>query len=457
MNKNSNNPQPNPKTKNNKHLLTAKYQRANRKEPQPGSILKGRFLLIQHLASGGTSDIFQAKDLLAASIDEHSSIIAIKIPRADAISQVNLRYMMALHETKLARQLRHENIVTIYDCDRDGGTFFITMEYFAGEPLVQRLLRSPQHNLSPREAFAITRTVATALAAIHDKGFVHSDVKPGNILLGCDGSIKLIDFSTARPDSANQQASAFDHRNYSGFSPAYASPELLMDAPAHPADDVYSLACIAYEMLTGHHPFERLPATEAMQKGLHPPRRQPLSRQQWKTLRKGLELDRKRRFQDIESFATQLCGPARNRRRLLSVVALALALGTAIATHVSHLQDQQSERLALLRLAEQIDQVHIVAASIRAAPPTERTQALAQAERLAEPFRSAALGLVAEDVAAAFHQRAEHERRMGETPNLVEQLRRELEELRRYYPAASYIEKSSNAISSINQTYTTSK
>lgn len=408
----------------------------------PGAVLKGRFLLTQLLAAGGTSDIFQAKDLLTAHFAEESSTLAIKIPRASTVEKASLRYAMTLHETICARRLRHDNIIAIHDCDRDADTYFITMEHVPGEPLSERLLRSSHRQLPLREALEITRAIASALSALHEQGLVHSDVKPGNILLERNGGIKLIDFSTARPRAVGAHQATADLKSYSGYSPAYASPELLADEPAHPADDVYSLACVAYEMLTGHHPFGRLSAAEAAHRGLRPQRRSPLTTQQWRTLRRGLDFDRDQRFQDIGSFAKRLCELPRSRHHLpATALVLALLAGGAATILTPLLQKHAREHQALLALAAQLEQLELVTAEIRAAPPPERVRALARVEQLNEPFRSAALGLVAEDVAATLHSRIEQELRMGQGAHFPERLTQELSELRLRYPAARHIEK----------------
>lgn len=416
------------------------------KNPAQGTVLKGRFLLSELIASGGTSDIFRAKDLLAAHVDERSSELVVKVPRPSAVQQGRLRYAMALHETSCARRVRHEGVVTVHDCDRDGGVFFVTMEHLPGETLAERLQRSPGRHLPPHEALHIVRAVAAALKATHEQGLVHSDIKPANIMLGPDGAVKLIDFSTARPFARAGERAAPDYSNYSGYSPAYASPEVLADAAPHPSDDVYSLACIAYEALTGRHPFDRMTSADAAQKALVPARHKALSRQQYSALKQGLAFTRASRFQDARSFVAALERPPILRRQALAALACTIVGAAAWAVAAPRLEQFAQEQHTLRTLAAQLAQTEQVVAEIRAAPPTQRPRTLERTTQLPEPFRSAALGLVGEEVAASLQQRIDQELRIDGASADVEQLRQELLALRALYPAADRLNKAEDLL-----------
>src|SRR5690606_858467 len=129
--------------------------------------------------------------------------------------------------------------------------------------------------LPAEEALRIVRGAAAAPAYAHEKGIVHSDFKPGNGFVTRDGGVKVLDFGIARavrtrPVAAGDET-AFDVGELGALTPAYASPEMLEGQEPVPADDVFALAIVACELLTGRHPFDRMPADEAVREGLKPP------------------------------------------------------------------------------------------------------------------------------------------------------------------------------------------
>ena len=124
--------------------------------------------------------------------------------------------------------------------------------------------------------------MANALAYAHERGFVHCDFKPANVFLTDTAEVKVIDFGIARvfqrPEEETE-ATVFDPGSLGALTPAYASPEMLEHREPDPRDDIYALGCITYELLTGKHPFDRVPALQARSASMKPaaPRR---SRQQ---------------------------------------------------------------------------------------------------------------------------------------------------------------------------------
>lgn len=126
------------------------------------------------------------------------------------------------------------------------------------------------------------------------------------MILADNGQIKVIDFGIARaftrPDDTDMEATRFDPGSLGALTPTYASPEMLEHKEADPRDDIYALACIAYEMLTGRHPFGRMQATEARDGGLVLERRKHMSRRQWKALKSALDFDREKRTSSVSKF-----------------------------------------------------------------------------------------------------------------------------------------------------------
>ena len=211
----------------------------------PGAVLNGRYEIVELLAIGGTSNIYLAHDRLIESAEVGERDVVIKVPRPRDVGGVAIAREMARSEALSTRRIGHDNIVRIHDFGIDGQIAFVVMEYLRGEPLAARLARSPGHRIPQAQAMALIREVGAALAAAHAKGVVHSDLKPGNIFITESGEVRLIDFGTARQARADAESA------YLGYSPAYSSAELLDGQPPCPSDDIYSLACIAYEMLSG--------------------------------------------------------------------------------------------------------------------------------------------------------------------------------------------------------------
>src|SRR5206468_1728275 len=153
-------------------------------------------------------------------------------------------------EAQNAASLNHPNVVSVYDYGEDPSGPYIVMELVDGEDLATILRRNGA--LPPAQAARIAAAVARALAAAHARGIVHRDVKPGNVLIGRDGRVKVVDFGIAR---AVAEAQVTLPGTTLG-SVHYFSPEQARGDPATPASDIYSLGIVLYEMLTGVRPWE---------------------------------------------------------------------------------------------------------------------------------------------------------------------------------------------------------
>lgn len=286
-----------------------------------GDTLNGRFVLEECIGFGGMGTVYKALDLRKLEASDRKPYIAIKVLnvqfRGHPKSLITLQ-----REAKKAQALAHPNIVAVYDFDRDGSVVYLTMEYLAGRPLSQ-LLRAPGFKGMPfMEALRIASGIARALGYAHQQGFVHCDLKPGNIFLTDKGEVKVIDFGIARafhkPED-DAEATVFDPGSLGGLTPAYASPEMVEHREPDPRDDVYGFACITWEMLTGHHPFNRLSGAEARAAGMKLIRPPQLGYRQWRALRAALSFDRASRTPSIEAFMQGL----RGERRAGEYVALA--------------------------------------------------------------------------------------------------------------------------------------
>ncbi len=269
-----------------------------------GSVLQGRFKLIESIGQGGMSAVFKAIDL--RKIETHSSdpYVAVKLLTIPS-SGFGQSLTLLQGEAQKLQSLPHPNIVRVIDCDRDGRTVFMTMEYLTGEPLKRAATLAPDFKgMPPAEAERIIESIASALEFAHRNDIIHGDLKPGNIIITSKGEVKVIDFGIARVMTRSQAGHADDRLGVAGLTPIYASPEMLTHQGPDPRDDVYALACIAHELLTGQHPFDERSALEARDAGMRPARRKEFSRGAFKAITHGLEFDRAKQRPRSPSFST---------------------------------------------------------------------------------------------------------------------------------------------------------
>ena len=271
-----------------------------------GDVLNDRFVLEERVGSGGMSTVYKALDRRKLEADDRNPYVAVKVLNVEFRSHP--QSLIALQrEAKKSQSLAHPNIVRVYDFDRDGDTVYMTMEYLSGKSLAQVFRARNFKGMSQEEAMPILEQIAAALKFAHDNGIVHADFKPANVIITDSGQVKVIDFGIARafqrPDQVDMEATRFDPGSLGALTPTYASPEMLEHQEVDPRDDVYALGCIAYEMLTGRHPFGRMQATEARDGGLQLERRKGLTSRQWKALKGALAFSREKRTPTV----AQLC------------------------------------------------------------------------------------------------------------------------------------------------------
>lgn len=297
------------------------------------TVLKERFVLVKTVGSGGMGNVYLAKDLLREEMEDSDSHIAIKVLNEEC-RRLPGALQSLQREAKKAQTLSHPNIVTVYDFDRDGETAFITMEYIEGESLKEHLRQNTRMPID--KALYVIERVARGLAYAHQQGFVHADIKPANIFLSKSGAVKILDFGIAKAfTEANQEKrSLADDLTDGALTPGYASLEMLQGNTPLPVDDVYSLACMFYEMVRGRHPFIGkdglpMPADVAMAKAAKLEAISGIPRRQMRALRQGLEFERAKRFKDAGEFLDAI--KKRNLKKDLSLLALAAGItGTVI-------------------------------------------------------------------------------------------------------------------------------
>src|SRR5580765_8396597 len=206
--------------------------------------LADRYRIERELGAGGMATVYLAQDL------KHHRPVAIKVLHPELAAALGPERF--LREIEISARLRHPHIVPLYDSGEAGGFLYYVMPQVEGESLRDRLRREKQLPLD--DALQIAREVADALSYAHSRGVIHRDIKPENILLE-SGHAVVADFGIARAVSA----AGHDRLTATGMSigtPMYMSPEQAAgETDLDGRSDLYSLACVLYEMLSGQPPF----------------------------------------------------------------------------------------------------------------------------------------------------------------------------------------------------------
>ncbi len=208
-----------------------------------GKIVLGRYEVKKVLGSGAMGTVFKGWD---PQLERELAIKTIRLETEEAKRQKLVDTL--LREAKTSARFNHPNIVTTYDAANEGGAAFIAMEFVDG--ITVEDLISLRERLEWRQVVPLGAAVARGLATAHSRQLVHQDVKPANILLGHDGSIKVTDFGISQLISS---ASASD--GVVCGTPGYIAPECLEGAGYSPKSDLFALGVLLHECLTGEHPF----------------------------------------------------------------------------------------------------------------------------------------------------------------------------------------------------------
>jgi len=211
----------------------------------PGQVVAERYHILRELGRGGMGAVYLAKDDI---LDEEVALKTVLTSPADDRSLLSERFR---REVQAARRVTHPNVIRIHDLGQEGPVLFLSMEFLAGTTLEQRV--KTQGTPTSSEARRILRAVADGVAAAHDVGVIHRDLKPHNILLGATGTslVKVIDFGLASASFASDLTAT----GMIMGTPEYMAPEQIRGNPCDERADVYALGSVAYFVLCGRPPF----------------------------------------------------------------------------------------------------------------------------------------------------------------------------------------------------------
>src|SRR5262245_23974520 len=216
--------------------------------------------IVGWLGAGGMGEVYRARD------PRLGREIALKLISQTFATDPSRLYRFE-QEARAAGQLNHPNILAVHDIGNHAGAPYIVSELLDGESMRDRLRVGP---LPTRKAVDYARQIAAGLAAAHDKGIIHRDVKPDNLFITSDGRIKILDFGIAkltRPSDERSGLTALPTATAEGMvvgTAAYMSPEQVRGEAVDARTDIFSLGSVLLEMLTGHPPFVRETAAETM-------------------------------------------------------------------------------------------------------------------------------------------------------------------------------------------------
>lgn len=226
--------------------------------------LNSRYKIVEKIGSGGMNDVFLAYDLNNLNYFRKFKPIAIKVLKSEfrdcdaAIYSLQSEYI-------IGQNLKHQSLLRAYDFVSDSNKVFLVMEYLQGKTLNHCKEKYKKLYIFDQKIHLLKKLV-DALAYIHANLIVHGDLKPSNIFICNDGTLKVIDFGLSSTLNRRSPNTAY------AFSRKFASPERILGGEPSYADDVYALGCLAHVILTGRHPFGDLSSLDAQKEHLIPSR-----------------------------------------------------------------------------------------------------------------------------------------------------------------------------------------
>jgi serine/threonine protein kinase len=260
-------------------------------------------------------EVWKALDLLQDAGGARDKYVAIKFINHE-IRNHPYALKALVREFSRYKKLIHPNIVKAYELNRDKNEIFIVMEYLEGSSLKEFIELHPK-GISLSQAQPIIKGMCDALEYAHKEGIVHLDFKPGNVFYDkATQTCKVIDFGIARLSNREERDKThFDPGSLGAISTAYASNEMLLEAEPDSRDDIYGLACIIYELLSGHHPFDKNLSIQAEREKIKPDQISMLNKNEFQALLHGLDFHRNNRTASAAHLYYELFPPFINEKQ----------------------------------------------------------------------------------------------------------------------------------------------
>lgn len=317
------------------------------------NILKKRFVLEEVLGEGGMGVVYKARDLRKVEAEDPYPFVAAKV-LSQGFKDHPDAFVVMQQEAAKSQRLAHPNIVTVHDFDRDGNTIYLTMELLQGQPL-DKLIRAYKKKGIPKEkVIPLFKDLCAALSYAHERQLIHADFKPGNVFISDEGSAKVLDFGIARAASKESRNHQYDIGKLGALTPAYATVEMVKGITPTFSDDVYALACVLYEMLSGKHPYQNKSAAEALKENIKPQRIAALTSKEWKALSRGLALKRNDRHATVNEFRYAFI-PKKKNTLILKAAGILLLATLCVAAWLGY-KHQQDRRQLTDTIAQKLEQ-----------------------------------------------------------------------------------------------------
>ncbi len=302
------------------------------------TVIDDRYVLERRLGGGGMGTVYRARDKLMERHRDRDPYVALKLINDALRGNAEVRTLLQ-RECSRAQKLSHPNIIRVFyfGCDEKTDADFLTMELLRGEPL-EHLIRDHPSGLPWHRSSRVIEQLCSGLAYAHAEGIVHSDIKPSNLFMTDALILKILDFGIAAPlrsAETGREETLFNPRRSGAVSDRYSSLEMHLGLDADPSDDVYSAACVIYELLTGKHPYRKLKTPQAAQENIKPAPVNSLNKAQNRALMKALNFRRSERTAAIEELKSGLLAPPQSISKAsigfaaAALVAVVVAIGAA--------------------------------------------------------------------------------------------------------------------------------
>jgi|GEM_PF-225987 len=378
------------------------FQEVNGEEAviESGMVVRNTYRLIKQIGRGGMSVVWKAISLVQEAGDSRKPYVAIKFLSKE-FKQHPDALKALVREFARYEKLSHPNIVRAYELNHMSGTVFMAMEFLSGISL-KPFIRSHPNGMPIEEAKPIILGMGKALSFAHKEGIAHLDFKPDNVFYEPEQKlVKIIDFGIARLiKETERMETKFDPGDLKAHTEAYASREMLLGSEQPTStDDIYALACVTYELLSGKHPFDKKTALKAELEKLSPKPIHGLSKKQNKALLRALTFYRKKRTPTVDQFLAGLFPEKKKSTGLIvgvsAIVLLLLAILGGITWKWTYVPTPKEQAKEVFLEAPHLTEYKRLKQEEDARKKAEIEQARQIAEQEAERMRIAAQAKIA--------------------------------------------------------------